>query len=398
MSFQVIHFEKFTRGSVKGIEIHAQREKPGVSHTNPDINWKKTKNNFDLIPPPEGGYNRAVSQRISELNLPRAVRKDAVVLCGFVISSDKDFFKGMRAEKRRSFFQASFDFLADRYGRENIIAATVHMDESTPHMHLYLVPVTQDGRLSAKAIFNRQELQRLHSDFYAQVGREFGLQRGEGKEQGKRRFHLDTPEFKKYTEALNEARRSLQKAREECERIEAGIGPLRAEYEARRAFIDEMDKASQVSMMYPQEAKVTEKGLFAKQKLVTVPAEMWEARHISVNEKEAYKKALDALEARFEAIGGKELERKVSALQKEIKGLETTIRRKDYEAKQMKRELDATNDSLLATFRELVNWKSAAKELISLLPPEQQKEIFSELEPEKPKQSRSREKGFDLSR
>lgn len=47
----------------------------------------------------------------------------------------------------------------------------------------------------------------------------------------------------------------------------------------------EADRISQVSMMYPSEVKVTEKGFINKQKFVTVPAKMWEAKHISANEK-----------------------------------------------------------------------------------------------------------------
>ena len=53
----------------------------------------------------------------------------------------------------------------------------------------------------------------------------------------------------------------------------------------KKAYVREADKLSQVSMMYPSEAKITEKGVLHKKKFITVPAEMWEAKHVSANEK-----------------------------------------------------------------------------------------------------------------
>src|SRR5699024_4968876 len=53
---------------------------------------------------------------------------------------------------------------ADRYGKQNIAYATVHMDEKTPHMHLGVVPM-RDGKLQGKNVFNRQELLWLQDKF-----------------------------------------------------------------------------------------------------------------------------------------------------------------------------------------------------------------------------------------
>ena len=67
---------------------------------------------------------------------------------------------------------------AERYGEENIIAAVVHNDESTLHMHLNLMPVTKDGRLCSKQLFDKPQLQKLQTDFYEEVGKKYGLERG----------------------------------------------------------------------------------------------------------------------------------------------------------------------------------------------------------------------------
>lgn len=61
----------------------------------------------------------------------------------------------MPQEKQQAFFRQSLDFIANRYGKENILSAVIHMDEKTPHMHVDLTPI-RDGRLTAKAILRGQ--------------------------------------------------------------------------------------------------------------------------------------------------------------------------------------------------------------------------------------------------
>ena len=67
------------------------------------------------------------------------------------------------------------------------------MDESTPHMHLNLMPITKDGRLCSKELFDKQKLQQLQTNFYNAVGKKYGLERGKEGSQAK---HLSTAEFK----------------------------------------------------------------------------------------------------------------------------------------------------------------------------------------------------------
>ena len=111
----------------------------------------------------------------------------------FVVGSDKTFFDGLAKVERYNFFSDCYKFFAERYGEENIIAAVVHNDETTPHMHLNLMPVTKDGRLCSKQLFDKPQLQKLQTDFYEEVGKKYGLQRGK---EGSQRKHLSTAEFK----------------------------------------------------------------------------------------------------------------------------------------------------------------------------------------------------------
>ena len=87
MSYLVLHMDKFKRESLRGIQSHNRRERR--SRSNPDIRPEKNGENCELHQPEVRDYARAVQARIDSLNLPKAVRKDAVVLCGLIVTSDR---------------------------------------------------------------------------------------------------------------------------------------------------------------------------------------------------------------------------------------------------------------------------------------------------------------------
>ena len=91
----------------------------------------------------------------------KAVRKDAVHMCGIVISSDREFFDKLNGEETRRFFERAANYLKEFVGQENVISAMVHMDEKTPHMRFLHVQVTKDGRLRAKDIYTKTALKKL---------------------------------------------------------------------------------------------------------------------------------------------------------------------------------------------------------------------------------------------
>jgi hypothetical protein len=84
------------------------------------------------------------------------------------------------------------EFFANKYGKENIISAVVHMDETTPHLHLNIVPIV-NGKLCSKDLFDKTKLSILQTEFYEKVGKKWGLERGK---EGSQTKHLSTAEFK----------------------------------------------------------------------------------------------------------------------------------------------------------------------------------------------------------
>lgn len=195
MSYSICRIEKIKSGGVTGIQIHDRREK-NVSHTNKDIDWSRTHENITLIER-QGTFRHAVKQRIKELDLKRAIRKDATVMVQVMITSDKAFFDGMTKPEQVEFMKKSYEFIKDRYGEKNLVSAIIHMDEKTPHLHVNFVPITEDGRLSAKDLFGPKDLRKLQDDFNRYC-RENGydLERGDP---GSKAKHIEMAEFKKRT-------------------------------------------------------------------------------------------------------------------------------------------------------------------------------------------------------
>ena len=182
--------EKYHKQDVAPIEKENERDE-NYEASNPQIDSERTRNNYRFTPYFGKTYTEFINGRIKALGL--SPRKDAVVMNSFVLGSDKTFFDGLAKVEQYNFFSDCYKFFAERYGEENIIAAVVHNDETTPHLHFNLMPVTKDGRLCSKQLFDKPQLQQLQTDFYEEVGKRWGLRRGK---EGSQKKHLSTAEFK----------------------------------------------------------------------------------------------------------------------------------------------------------------------------------------------------------
>lgn len=200
VGYAVVHMMKIKSGAVGGIQSHNNREHE--PKTNPDVDMSRSEDNYDLIPC--DNYKRSIKEKLSNLvESSRAIRKDAVVVCNFIVTSDNETMDALGADRQREFFQDSVKWFSDRYGADRVLNATVHMDETTPHLHIGVMPITQDGRLSAKAIFTKTEMKAIQTEFARDVGEKYGLERGV---EGSERTHLSEARFKeqKALEMANE--------------------------------------------------------------------------------------------------------------------------------------------------------------------------------------------------
>lgn len=208
--------EKYKRADVVGIERENERDENYKSTRNPQINKSKTRLNYHTMPY-EKKYLSFIDERIKQLSPKRKIKDDAVLITSFVLGSDKDFFDGLAKGQQKQFFADCTNFFSERYGKENVVSAVVHLDESTPHLHLNLIPVT-DGRLCAKELFDRAALRKLQTDFYEVVGKKYSLKRGK---EGSTAKHLDTVAFKtkKMTEAAEAKMREAEKAQADAKPV-----------------------------------------------------------------------------------------------------------------------------------------------------------------------------------
>lgn len=137
--------------------------------------------------------DKAIERRMGELNTKRKIRDNQVRAMGFIVSSND----ALGEKDAREFLDRSVQWFGARYGYENLLAAQIHLDEGTPHAHIWIAPVIrgEDGhdRLCAKELFAPDKrrknaegkwevtaqgtMSRLQEDFWEQVAKPYGYER-----------------------------------------------------------------------------------------------------------------------------------------------------------------------------------------------------------------------------
>lgn len=230
MSYSILRVARVKGSSnSKGIQKHNQRE--NKNYNNKDINHENTYKNYDLINENKIDYSEKIEDTIhANYSGKRAIRKDAIKHVDGLITSDNEFFNKLSEEETNQFFRDSLDFLEQEYGKENMLYATVHLDEKVPHMHFGFVPLTDDGRLSAKEkLGNKKAMTELQDRFNQYVNSKgYDLQRGTAKEVSERQ-HQDIDKYKKETEYHKQELQTVQKDLAKLEKqLDAHISDLRA--------------------------------------------------------------------------------------------------------------------------------------------------------------------------
>jgi len=126
--------------------------------------------------------HEAITARIVEgYTQDKAIRKDAVRYLTHVLTGSHEEMKQIFSSKQSSaaWLKSNLDFLEKEYGKENILRFTLHLDEKTPHLHAVTVPLTKDGRLSAKEQIGNKTVMQQRQDRYAAAVQGMGLSRGE---------------------------------------------------------------------------------------------------------------------------------------------------------------------------------------------------------------------------
>jgi hypothetical protein len=196
MGFVVLHMEK-AHDSDSGTTAHIERF---IIPKNADPT--RTHLNRRLIEYPDGIKDRsaAIQQRLEEAGLTRKIGSNQVRAIRINVSGTHEDMKRIEEEGRLDEWCAdNLKYFADTFGKENIVAAHLHRDEETPHIHVTLVPIvkgerkrrkreeqtkkryrkkpTDTVRLCADDIMTRLKL-KSYQDTYAVAMAKYGLQRG----------------------------------------------------------------------------------------------------------------------------------------------------------------------------------------------------------------------------
>ena len=142
-----------------------------------------------------------------------------------MFTATPEFFNGKKLPEIRRYFEEALRFFEQFQSRETIISAVVHMDEKTPHMHLSFVPLTTDGRLSAKEIVgNKRKLPWGQDKCWERMVQKYPTQERGGGASRTGRDHIPPRIFKEMTQ--------LNKQRQKLDELLKDIGPFNSKKRA----------------------------------------------------------------------------------------------------------------------------------------------------------------------
>ena len=153
--------EKFTRNQSGNILVHCNRSDPNRTYKNQEIHHDRTHWNYNLAPKHEGMTDyEFMKSRCEEFKILK--RSNVNWMVSWVITIPADY-----EGSQEMFFKEAYNFMENKYGKENVISAYVHLDETSPHMHFCFVPVVfdtkkQEYKVNAKVCINRTELLKIH--------------------------------------------------------------------------------------------------------------------------------------------------------------------------------------------------------------------------------------------
>jgi hypothetical protein len=160
-------------GAAKTAHNYRQRETPNADTERKPLNQ-------EYINTAERNYWELATERIAEAGAK--VRHDSVRGVEVLLTASPEAFKRQADGTPHDWHgskwaEANIAFLKAKFGEQNVVSCTLHQDEQTPHFHAVVVPITADGRLSAKDLFNPKTLRDLQTE-YAEAMKPFGMERG----------------------------------------------------------------------------------------------------------------------------------------------------------------------------------------------------------------------------
>lgn len=239
------HVVKYTKVQAGHLGKHFKRAKDEqgqyLKFGNQDIDPARTPQNYNLGPEHEQGQMDFIQQRCDEVFCMN--RKDVNVMGDWLVTAPDGI---ANSEYEQEFFQNSYNFLAEKYGKENVISAYVHKDETTPHMHFAFVPVVYDKKrnrlkVSAKECLTINHLKTFHDELDRHLKKTMGEHyQGGILNQATKDGNQSIEELKRATatEKLQELRQAEQEAARIAQRERDRVKGLQGEIRALQAKLE----------------------------------------------------------------------------------------------------------------------------------------------------------------
>lgn len=161
--------------ALKASQIHNERLTD--RHSNPDIDIDRSDQNVVFFK--TGNLLENVRERVADIQAgqKRKIRRDAPVAIEYMITASPEAMARLSKQEQEQYFAESLNFVEARHGTRNRLSAVLHLDETTPHLHVLVFP-EREGKLDAKSFFKLPALTAMQDEFAVKVGRQFGLERG----------------------------------------------------------------------------------------------------------------------------------------------------------------------------------------------------------------------------
>ena len=189
MSYAIIRNSKYTMDKLNIIFRHNERK--NSAYSNKEIDRNKSYKNYSIkkcFKP----YTKMFNEMKKQYNLKGQIKKNSNIVCEYIITSDKEFFEEIGEEETKRYFETAYKFVANykNLGEQYIVSAKVHLDETTPHLHLVFLPVVHTldkksgkiiDKLSCSEFWKgKNSYKVLQDNFYKYMTRAgFELERGE---------------------------------------------------------------------------------------------------------------------------------------------------------------------------------------------------------------------------
>lgn len=270
--------KKNTVGSLKNLEREQNRE--NANNRNKLIDKSKSHLNYELVPGSRDLTEKTLDLvEKSRVNGSR-IQKNSVVDLSNIITLSREEAETLGDDGTKRFFSLVVEYFQEEFGKENVTSAIVHLDETTPHMHLHVTPVNKDnGKLQAHKVMTRGRVNKIHTElpeFLQKHG--FNVERGSSREKDGTR--------KDYVRDINKLKQMTEKEHEKYQRLREKKSDARFDVYFKQSEVNELN--NEISNLKGQKEEI-------EREMAERLAEEEKAREKALNAKLEYEREMEKL-------------------------------------------------------------------------------------------------------